>query len=95
MSATILEQQRKIFIGKKSIMSYVLPVMDELAHNGQVALMARGATISRAVDAAEVVKRLGANFEVKSISIDTEKLGEGNEIRNVSTISIVMGLASH
>ena len=38
-----------------------------------------------------VTKRLGNNtFEVRSIRIDTEKLGEGEDIRNVSTIEIVV-----
>jgi DNA-binding protein Alba len=52
--------------------------------------------ISRAVDVAEIVtKRLGNNtFDIKSIKIDTEKLGEGEDIRNVSTIEIVISKKS-
>jgi len=49
--------------------------------------------ISNAVDVAEIVsKRLGNNaYEVKSVSIDTEKVGAPGEERNVSTIEIKLG----
>ncbi len=82
-----------IFVGKKPVMSYAMSAMVQLAQSGEIVLKARGMVISRAVDVAEIVtKRLGNNtFEVKSIRIDTEKLGEGEDLRNVSTIEIVVG----
>jgi DNA-binding protein Alba len=85
-----------IFVGKKPVMSYAMSAMVQLAQNGEIVLKARGMVISRAVDVAEIVtKRLGSNtFEVRSIRIDTEKLGEGDDIRNVSTIEIVVGKKS-
>lgn len=82
-----------IFVGKKPVMSYAMSAMVQLAQSGDIVLKARGMVISRAVDVAEIVtKRLGNNtFEVKGIKIDTERLGEGEDIRNVSTIEIVIG----
>lgn len=81
-----------IFVGKKPVMSYAMSAMVQLAQSGEIVLKARGMVISRAVDVAEIVtKRLGNNsFQVKSIKIDTEKLGEGEDIRNVSTIEIIV-----
>jgi DNA-binding protein len=81
-----------IFVGKKPVMSYAMSAMVQLAQSGEIVLKARGMVISRAVDVAEIVtKRLGNNsFDIKSIKIDTEKLGEGEDIRNVSTIEIVI-----
>jgi DNA-binding protein Alba len=81
-----------IFVGKKPVMSYAMSAMVQLAQSGDIVLKARGMVISRAVDVAEIVtKRLGNNtFEIRNIKIDTEKLGEGEDIRNVSTIEIVI-----
>lgn len=82
-----------VFVGKKPVMSYAMSAMVQLAQSGEIVLKARGMVISRAVDVAEIVtKRLGNNtFEVKNIKIDTERLGEGEDQRNVSTIEIVVG----
>lgn len=81
-----------IFVGKKPVMSYAMSAMVQLAQSGEIVLKARGMVISRAVDVAEIVtKRLGNNtFEIKNIRIDTERLGEGDDVRNVSTIEIVV-----
>jgi DNA-binding protein len=82
-----------VFVGKKPVMSYAMSAMVQLAQSGEIVLKARGMVISRAVDVAEIVtKRLGNNtFEVKNIKIDTERLGEGDDVRNVSTIEITVG----
>jgi len=79
-----------IFVGKKPVMSYAMSAMVQLAQSGEIVLKARGMVISRAVDVAEIVtKRLGNNtFEVRNIKIDTERLGDGDDVRNVSTIEI-------
>jgi DNA-binding protein Alba len=81
-----------VFVGKKPVMSYAMSAMVQLAQSGEIVLKARGMVISRAVDVAEIVtKRLGNNtFEVRNIKIDTERLGEGDDLRNVSTIEIVV-----
>lgn len=92
------EQQRSvppnhIFIGKKPVMGYALSAVMQLTQYDTVVLRARGKAISTAVDVAQVAtRRLGnGQFEVKSITIGTEQVGEGPEARNVSTIEIVIG----
>ncbi len=81
-----------IYIGKKPVMSYAMSALIQLTHSGEIILKARGLSISRAVDVAEIVtKRLGNGaYDIKDIKIDTEKLGTGDEIRSVSTIDIVV-----
>jgi DNA-binding protein len=82
-----------VYIGKKPVMSYAMSALIQLAQGGEVVLKARGMVISHAVDVAEIVaKRLGNNaYEVKGVKIGTERLGEGEAARNVSTIEIVLG----
>ena len=82
-----------IFIGKKPVMSYAMSALIQLAQSGEIVIKARGMVISRAVDVAEIVtKRLGNNaYEVKNVVTDTEMLGAGEEVRNVSTIEIKVG----
>lgn len=74
-------------------MTYAMSAMIQLVQSGEIVIKARGMAISGAVDVAEIVsKRLGNNaYDVKSVKIDTERLGEGDDIRNVSTIEIVVG----
>ena len=81
-----------IYIGKKPVMSYAMSALIQLTHSGEIIIKARGLSISRAVDVAEIVtKRLGNGaYDIKDIKIDTEKLGTGDEIRSVSTIDIVV-----
>ena len=82
-----------IFVGKKPVMSYAMSALIQLTQAGEVVVKARGMSISRAVDVAEIVtKRLGNGaFKVKDIAIGTEVVGEGTEQRNVSSIEIVVG----
>ena len=85
-----------IYIGKKPVMSYAMSALIQLAQMGEVVVKARGMSISRAVDVAQITtKRLGADsYEIKKISIDTERVGEGEEARNVSTMEIIIGKKS-
>jgi DNA-binding protein len=82
-----------IYIGNKSVMSYVLAVVTQF-NNGfdEVVIKARGRAISRAVDTAEVVKnKFMPGVEVKDIKIGTEVLtGEGGDKANVSSLEITM-----
>ena len=82
-----------VFVGKKPVMSYAMSALIQLAQSGELTIKARGMVISNAVDVAEIVsKRLGNNaYEVKSVAIDTEKVGAPGEERNVSTIEIKLG----
>ena len=81
-----------IYIGKKPLMSYALAILLQF-NTGQdeVVIKARGRAISTAVDVAEIVRRklFADKVEIADIRIDTEVLGE--DMRNVSTMEIVLG----
>jgi len=79
-----------IFVGNKPVSSYVLAAVTQFSSGSKrVVLKARGRAISRAVDAAELVKRfLGGNVSYGNIKIGSEKVGEPGKERTVSTIEI-------
>lgn len=83
-----------IFVGKKPSMAYVLGVITQFSDGKEeVHVRARGKSISRAVDVAEIVRRRFANnLKIKSIEIGTEEreLEDKSKI-NVSTINICLG----
>lgn len=81
-----------IFVGKKPVMSYAMSALIQLTQAGEIVVKARGMSISRAVDVAEIVtKRLGnGQYKIKDIGINTEVVGEGAEMRNISSIEIVV-----
>ena len=85
--------ENHIYVGKKPVMSYAMSGLIQLGHSGEIVIKGRGMVISRAVDVAQIItERLGkGKYSTKSIAIDTEILGEGDEKRNVSTIEIVIG----
>ena len=80
-----------VYVGQKPTMAYVLAVITQFSGSlKEVHLKARGRSISRAVDVAEVVKnRFLQDVKVNGIEIGTEEreVEEGNKI-NVSTIDI-------
>ncbi len=84
-----------VLIGKKPIMNYVLACIT-FFHGGakEVSIKARGRSISRAIDVAEVVrKRFLPDAKIKSISIGTDQFQreeESNQTTNVSTIEITL-----
>ncbi|HEY9247453.1 MAG TPA: DNA-binding protein Alba [Candidatus Methanoperedens sp.] len=87
-----MAEDNVVYIGNKPLMNYVLAVVKEFSGGAQeVTIKARGKTISRAVDAAEVSRnRFVTEIKVKEIRIGTEKImSEGGEF-GVSTIEIVM-----
>ncbi|MFH1445723.1 MAG: DNA-binding protein Alba [Nanoarchaeota archaeon] len=81
-----------IFVGKKPTMSYVLAVITQFSEGiDEVHIKARGRSISRAVDVAEVVNNRFMRDANKEVSIATEKIEDENKNKiNVSTISIRM-----
>jgi len=87
-----IKDENTIFIGNKPSMQYVIAVVTQFNSNGcnKVFLKARGRTISRAVDTAEIVKnRFMKNIIIKDIQIGTENLtNEEGRKSNVSTIEI-------
>jgi len=84
-----------VLIGKKPIMNYVLACIT-FFHGGakEVSIKARGRSISRAIDVAEVVrKRFLPDAKIKSINIGTDQFQreeEDNSTTNVSTIEITL-----
>jgi DNA-binding protein len=83
-----------IYVGNKPPMSYVLAVVTEFNTSGsdEVVIKARGRTISRAVDTAEIVRnRFVKDAKVKDIKISTESLtGKDGRTHNVSSIEIYL-----
>ncbi len=75
-------------------MSYVLAVVTEFNKSSadEVVLKARGRSISRAVDAAEIARnRFIKDAEVKDIKIGTENVtGNDGKNHNVSSIEIYL-----
>ncbi|MCW4025799.1 MAG: DNA-binding protein Alba [Candidatus Bathyarchaeota archaeon] len=83
-----------VLIGKKPIMNYVLACIT-FFHGGakEVSIKARGKSICRAIDVAEVVRRrFLPDVKVKSISIATEQVQheESDQLSNISSIEITL-----
>ncbi len=86
------EDSPHVYIGARPTMTYVFQVVAQLNSGaGPVLVKARGATISKAVDVVEVIRRrlLPGDVAVGAIEIATERLtnrdGRGT---NVSSITI-------
>ena len=86
-------ENNTIFVGSKPVMNYVLAVVTQFNEGSEsVVLRARGKAISRAVDAAEIVRnRFVPDSVVKDIHISTEEIENYNsEKTNVSIIEILI-----
>ena len=85
--------ENTVYIGKKPTMNYVLAVVTQFnSGSSEIVIKARGRSISRAVDVAEIVRhRFVSTATIKDIKIDTEQLDtdEGPTI-NVSSIEIIL-----
>ncbi|MCK5773746.1 MAG: DNA-binding protein Alba [Thermoplasmata archaeon] len=83
-----------IFIGRKPSINYVLAVITQFNSGAeQVSLKARGRSISKAVDVAEIVRnKYVTDLKVESIQIGTVNLPDEERIEgiNVSWIDIVL-----
>jgi len=93
MAEETRKDENVIYIGKKSVMSYVLAVITQF-NNGasEVGIKARGKVISRAVDVAEIVRnRFMPDAKIKNIEIKTEELtSEDGSKSKVSAIEITI-----
>jgi DNA-binding protein len=81
-----------VFIGKKGAMAYVLAVVTQFGTGAKdVVIKARGKSISRAVDVAEIVRNRDTTIKVESIGIATEEVvtQEGRPLK-VSSIEIIL-----
>ena len=78
-----------IYIGSKPILNYITALVTAFQRAPTVNVMARGRAITSAVDVVEVCKRsFLKDLCVNDIKIGTERMGEGDDLRNVSTIRI-------
>ncbi len=86
------EQNNIIYVGKKPTMNYVLAIVTQFNNNvDKIVIKARGKSISKAVDIAEITKNKFVQTATYSkINIETEKVqGERGE-SNVSSIEITL-----
>lgn len=88
----VLSQESTVLIGQKPQMNYVLACLTAF-HEGasEVVIKARGQSISKAVDVAEIVRRkfMPSAF-VKEVGIGTDEipLADGGGIKRASSIMI-------
>lgn len=81
-----------VFVGKKGAMAYVLAVVTQFGSGAKdVTVKARGKSISRAVDVAEIVRNRDTTIKVTNIGIATEEVvtQDGRPLK-VSSIEIVL-----
>jgi DNA-binding protein len=90
------KQDNIVFIGTKPFMNYVTSIAIQFTtkERSEVIIKARGKSINRAVDVAEVVRKRflkDKNIDIKEVKIDSEELEnkEGKKI-NVSIIEITL-----
>lgn len=86
-------ENNTVYIGKKPMMNYVLAVVSQFNVGCEnVVIKARGRSISRAVDVAEIVRsRYVTDAKVREVRIATEHLPDENgETTNVSSIEIFL-----
>jgi len=89
-----MEDNAVVFIGDKPVMNYVLAVMTQFNKPvSTVTLKARGRSISRAVDTAEITRnRFMHDLMVMDITIGTEVIqSEEGRTVNVSSMEIKLG----
>ena len=92
-----MSERRSIFIGKKPLHAYVRAVVMAMEEgNREVQLVARGATIGRAVDVAEICRRrngiiaqgLPSEVIIGEIQCSSETLTQDDRERTVSELTI-------
>ena len=90
-SAGTRRPNNEILIGKKPLMTYVTATLVQLANEPTVLIKARGKSITRAVDVAQIiVKRMeNMGYKIAHVKIGTQVIqsDDGRE-RNVSTIEV-------
>ena len=81
-----------VYIGTKPVMNYVLAVITQFnAGAKEVVIKARGKTIVRAVDTAEItVRQFLTNVTKKEVTISTDTVETDEGPTNVSAIQIVL-----
>jgi DNA-binding protein len=87
-----MAEDNVVYVGNKPVMNYVLAVTTQFSNANEVVLKSRGQAISRAVDAAEIVRnRFMPGVKIKNIDISTETLTrEDGSTMNVSAMEITL-----
>ena len=82
-----------VFVGTKPVMNYCLAVVTQFNSGvDEVVIKARGKSIVRAVDTAELVTRqFLSNVIKKQVSISTDTVETDAGTTNVSAIEIILG----
>ena len=81
-----------IYVGKKPTMNYVLTIVTQFNNNvDTITIKARGKSISKAVDIAEITKhKFIKELKYEDIRISTEVLTSEGRESNVSSSEIVL-----
>jgi len=93
---TEIKANNEIFIGKKPLMTYVTATLVQLANEPTVIIKARGKSITRAVDVAQIiVKRMDTlGYKIGPVKIGSEMVqSQDGKTRNVSTIEVYISSA--
>jgi DNA-binding protein len=93
---TEIKANNEIFIGKKPLMTYVTATLVQLANEPMVIIKARGKSITRAVDVAQIiVKRMDTlGYKIGPVKIGSELVqSQDGKTRNVSTIEVYISRA--
>ncbi len=91
MSEGQIRASNEIFIGKKPLMTYVTAALVQLANEPSVTIKARGLSITRAIDVAQIIaKRMDSlGYKIGNVKLGSEQMQSQNgKTRNVSTIEI-------
>ena len=86
----------EIFVGKKPLMTYVTATLVQLANEPTVIIKARGKSITRAVDVAQIiVKRMDTlGYKIGPVKIGSQAVqSQDGRNRNVSTIDVYISRA--
>jgi archaea-specific DNA-binding protein len=93
---TAHKPSNEIYIGKKPLMTYVTATLVQLANEPLVIIKARGRSITRAVDVAQIiVKRMDTlGYKIGPVKLGSENLNsEDGRIRSVSSIEVYISRA--
>ncbi len=87
-----MSDDNTVYIGKKETMAYVLASVTLFNEGAEdIFIKARGRSISKAVDVAEITtRRFLSNAEIIDIITDTEQIKDGDKTINVSSIEITI-----
>ncbi|RLG58114.1 MAG: DNA-binding protein Alba [Candidatus Hydrothermarchaeota archaeon] len=87
-----MADENVVYVGNKPVMNYVLAITTQLSNSKKVVIKSRGKAISRAVDAAEIVRnRFMPEVKIENITIGTESLTrEDGTTMNVSAMEITL-----